>query len=277
MRKRNKRAQSGKNFILLAVVAALLAALLASSFTGGEFTAPHKLILEVLGTAQAGVSVVARGVRGVWTDYVALWDVREENDRLREEIKKYQVVNSKYREAVATNVRLEKLLELKETLPPPTLTALIQGRDPSLWFKTLTVNRGTADGVTKGMPVVTVEGVVGHVLESTAHYAKVLQANDPNSAIEVLIQESRVQGIIKGTGSGYRLHYVLKNNDVKVGDRVVTSGLGGVFPKGLPVGTVSSVVSNRRGMFLDIDVTPAVNFDRLEHVIIILKSDQLTD
>ncbi len=277
MRKRNKRAPSGKNFILLAVVAALLAALLASSFSGGEFAAPHKLILEVLGTAQAGVSVVTRGVQGLWTDYVALWDVRKENDRLREEIQKYQVVNSKYREAVATNVRLEKLLELKETLPPPTLTALIQGRDPSLWFKTLTVNRGTADGVTKGMPVVTVEGVVGHVLESTTHYAKVLQANDPNSAIEVLIQESRVQGIIKGTGSGYRLHYVLKNNDVKVGDQVVTSGLGGVFPKGLPVGTVSSVVSNRRGMFLDIDVTPAVNFDRLEHVIIILKSNQLTD
>jgi len=277
MRKRNKRAQSGKKFILLALVAIIFAVLMASSISRREFSGPHKLILEILGTAQAGVVVVTNSLGHLWSDYVALWDVREENQLLREEIKKYQVVDSKYREALATNVRLEKLLELKENLAPPTLSAQIQGRDPSLWFKTLTINRGSSDGVGKGMPVVAVEGVVGHVLDSAAHYAKVLQANDPNSAIEVLIQESRVQGILKGTGAGYRLHYVLKNNDVKVGDQVVTSGLGGVFPKGLPVGTVSSVVSNRRGMFLDIEVTPAVNFERLEHVIIVLQSNQLIE
>jgi rod shape-determining protein MreC len=277
MRKRNKRAQSGKKFILLALLTIFFAVLLVTSISRREFSGPHKLILEILGTAQTGVAVVTRSVGSLWSDYVALWDVRDENELLREEIKKYQVVDSKYREALATNVRLEKLLELKENLAPPTLTALIQGRDPSLWFKTLTVNRGSSDGVSKGMPVVAVEGVVGHVLDSTAHYAKVLQANDPNCAIEVLIQESRVQGILKGTGSGYRLHYVLKNNDVKVGDQVVTSGLGGVFSKGIPVGIVSSVVSNRRGMFLDIEVTPAVNFERLEHVIVIMKSNQLTE
>jgi len=277
MRKRNKRAQSGKKFILLALAAIIFAVLLTSSISRREFSTPHKLILEILGTAQAGVSVVTNSVGNLWSDYVALWDVREENDKLREELKKYQVIDNNYREALATNVRLEKLLDLKENLAPPTLTALIQGRDPSLWFKTLTLNRGSADGVSKGMPVVAVEGVVGHVLDTTAHYAKVLQANDPNCAIEVLIQESRVQGILKGTGSGYRLHYVLKNNEVKEGDQVVTSGLGGVFPKGLPVGTVSSVVSNRRGMFLDIEVTPAVNFERLEHVIVIMKSNQLAE
>ncbi len=277
MRKRNKRAQSGKKFILLALVTTIFAALLASSISRREFSTPHKLILEILGTAQAGVAVVTNSVGNIWSNYVALWDVREENELLREEIRKFQVVESKYREALATNVQLEKLLEVKENLAPPTLTALIQGRDPSLWFKTITLNRGSSDGVSKGMPVVAVEGVVGHVLDSSSHYAKVLQANDPNCAIEVLIQESRVQGILKGTGSGYRLHYVLKNNEVKVGDQVVTSGLGGVFPKGLPVGTVSSVVSNRRGMFLDIEVTPAVNFEKLEHVIIIMKSNQLTE
>lgn len=277
MRKRNKRAHSGQKFILLAIIAIIFAALLATSISRREFSGPHKLILEIIGTAQAGVSVATSAVRNLWSDYIALWDVREENERLRDEIKKYQVVNNKYREALATNVRLEMLLELKETLPPPTLTAMIQGRDPSLWFKTLTINRGSSDGVTKGMPVVAVEGVAGHVLDSAPHYAKILQANDPNSAIEVLIQESRVQGIVKGTGSGYRLHYVLKNNDVKAGDQVVTSGLGGVFPKGLPVGTVSRVVSNRRGMFLDIEVQPAVNFERLENVIIIMKSSQLAE
>ena len=127
------------------------------------------------------------------------------------------------------------------------------------------------------MPVVTVEGVVGHVIDGSSHYAKILQANDPNSAIEVLIQDTRVQGIIKGTGTGYRLHYVVKSNEVNAGDLLVTSGLGGVFPKGLPVGTVSKVVSNRRGMFLNIEVTPAVDFSKLENVIVIMKSNQLTE
>ncbi|HSH14083.1 MAG TPA: rod shape-determining protein MreC, partial [Desulfurivibrionaceae bacterium] len=204
MNKRNKRSRPAKKFIVLAAFALVCAGLLSSSIGRSEFSAPHKLILEILGTAQSGLSGLT-GVGGsFFGDYVALWGVRDENARLREEIKKYQVVNIKYREAMATNVRLEMLLGLKETLPPPTLTALTQGRDPSLWFKTITINRGSADGVSKGMPVLTVEGVVGQVIDGGPHSAKVLLANDPNSAIEVLLQESRVQGILKGTGTGYR-------------------------------------------------------------------------
>lgn len=277
MKKSNKRSRPVKKFIVLAAFAVVCAGLLASSIGRSEFSAPHKLILELLGTAQSGLSGLT-GVGGsFFSDYVALWGVRDENARLREEIKKYQVVNIKYREAMATNVRLEMLLGLKETLPPPTLTALTQGRDPSLWFKTIIINRGSADGVGKGMPVLTIEGVVGQVIDSGPHYAKVLQANDPNSAIEVLLQESRVQGILKGTGTGYRMHYVLKNNEVKAGDQVVTSGQSDVFPKGLPVGVVSKVNYKERGMFLDIEVEPAVNFAGLEHVIIVMKSNPLAE
>lgn len=277
MKKRNKRSRPAKQFIVLATFAVVCAGLLASSIGRNEFSVPHKLILEIIGTAQSGFSGLTGAGGGFFSSYVALWGVRDENARLREEIKKYQVVNIKYREAMATSVRLEMLLGLKETLPPPTLTALIQGRDPSLWFKTITINRGSSDGVSKGMPVVTVEGVVGQVIDSGPHYAKVLQADDPNSAIEVLLQESRIQGILKGTGSGYRLHYVLKNNEVKVGDQVVTSGQSDVFPKGLPVGVVSKVDINARGMFLDIEVEPAVNFSGLEHVIIVMKSNLLAE
>ncbi|MEN8143184.1 MAG: rod shape-determining protein MreC, partial [Thermodesulfobacteriota bacterium] len=229
------------------------------------------------GTAQSGVTGVVGYFGGLWDNYIDLLAVRDENLRLKEEIGKYQAINTKYVEAFATNVRLSKLLDLKETIAPPTLTARIIGRDPSQWFKTFSIDRSSSDGVAKGMPVVTIEGVIGHVLDGGSHHAKVLQANDPNSAIEVLIQNSRAQGIVKGTGTGYRLHYVLKNNAVKPGDQLVTSGLGGVFPKGIPVGTVSSVVSNRRGMFLDIEVTPAVDFSKLENVLILMKSNQLAE
>ena len=277
MRKRSRRTKPAKQLLFIASCLLLLG-IMAFSFLGRrELTLPHKFILEVLGTAQTGVTGAINYFGNAWSNYIALINVRKENTLLREDVSKYQALNVEYREARATNIRLSKLLELKESLPPPTLSANIIGRDPSQWFKTFIIDRSNSDGVAKGMPVVTVSGVVGHVLDGGSNHAKVLQANDPNSAIEVIIQDTRTQGIVKGIGTAYRLHYVLKNNTVKVGDQLVTSGLGGVFPKGLPVGTVSSVVSNRRGMFLDIEVQPAVDFSKLEHVIIIMKSNPLAE
>jgi rod shape-determining protein MreC len=243
-----------------------------------EFTAPHKLGLEVIGPFQTAISKVSNYVGGFWGKYSELLDVREENEQLRQELLQYKTANIEYREAVATNVRLQKLLELKESLPPPTLTAEIVGKDPSLWFRTFTINRGSSDGVQKGMPVVTVEGVVGQVLTSSPNYSKVLLATDPNSAIEVITQKTRVQGIVKGLGrDAFGLHYVLKSGEVVKGDYVLTSGLGGVFPKGLMVGTVSEVMKSRRGMFQTIEIEPAVDFSQLEYLIIIMKKYSLTE
>ncbi|MDF1576841.1 MAG: rod shape-determining protein MreC [Desulfobulbales bacterium] len=278
MRKRSKRTRRPLRQFLVISTCAVLFTVLALSFMGRkELTLPHRLIFDILGTAQAGVTGAINYGLDIRNNYFDLIGVKKENDRLREEIARYQGLTVTYREALATNVRLRKLLEFKEQLPQPTITARIIGRDPSQWFKTFSIDRSSSDGVSRGMPVVTVEGVVGQILDGGNHRAKVLQAIDPNSAIEVLIQDSRTQGIIKGTGESYRLHYVLKNNKINPGDLLITSGLGGVFPKGLPVGRVSSVVSNRRGMFLDIEVEPVVDFSKLENVIVIMKSNQLTE
>ena len=277
MRKRSKRSKSLKQISAFSFIFLLLLVLVVSTIGRKEFSSTHKFILEIIGGAQSGVTKVMASFENVWLNYIALWDVREENELLRNELQKYKTLNNKYREAVALNVRLEKLLGLKETLPPPTLTAQIVGKDPTQWFKTIMVNRGAGDGVQKGMPVVTTEGIVGQVMNTSPNHCKILLANDPNSAIDVLIQKTRVQGIIKGKDSFYKLHYVLKNNVVTEGDRIVTSGLGGIFPKGLPVGKVSSVTSNRRGMFQLIEVDPAVDFSRLEYIVIILKPSLLTE
>jgi len=256
----------------------VLFGVLALSFMGRkELTLPHRFIFDILGTAQAGVTGVINYFNDIQEGYIDLIGVKRENDRLRDEIKKYQSLSVTYREALATNTLLRKLLDFKEELPQPTVTARIIGRDPSQWFKTFSIDHSSSDGVSKGMPVVTADGVVGQILDGGNRRAKVLEAIDPNSAIEVLIQDTRTQGIIKGTGDSYRLHYVLKNNKVNRGDLLITSGLGGVFPKGLPVGIVSSVVSNRRGMFLDIEVKPVVDFSKLENVIVIMKSNQLAE
>ncbi len=275
MRKRGKRSRQIKVFLLFGLLLTLILILIVSTVGRQEFNAPHKFALEVVGTGQAGVNHVTSYFNGIWLNYKSLLNVRDENKRLREELQKFKAINTEYREAVATNVRLAKLLELKESLPPPTLTAQIIGKDPSQWFKTIIINRGSSDGVQKGMPAVTVEGVVGQVVNTSAHYAKILLATDPNSAIDALIQKTRVQGIVKGAGTSYRLNYVLKNSDVQKGDMIVTSGIGGVFPKGLPIGSVSSVTKTRRGMFQKIEISPTTDFSQLEYLIIIMKKDSL--
>jgi rod shape-determining protein MreC len=275
MRKRGKRTQQVKVFLLFGLMLTLILILIVSTVGRQEFKAPHKFALEIIGTAQVGVSRAAGFVQGIWRNYSALIYVREENKKLREELQKFKAINNKYREAVATNVRLAKLLQLQESLPPPALTAQVIGKDPSQWFKTIIVNRGSSDGVQQGMPAVTVEGIVGQVVNTSPHYAKILLATDPNSAIDVLIQKTRVQGIIKGKGTLYQLHYVLKNSEVEKGDQIVTSGLGGVFPKGLPVGIISNVTKTKRGMFQHIEIEPSTDFTQLEYVVIIMQKDSL--
>lgn len=275
MRKRGNRTKQLKVFLLFGVLLTLILILIVSTVGRQEFNAPHKLAFEVIGTAQKNITGISNYFKGIWTNYTSLINVREENKRLRDELQKYKATNNEYREAVATNVRLAKLLKRKESLPSPTLTAQIIGKDPSQWFKTITIDRGSSDGVLKGMPAVTVEGVVGQVMNTSPHYAKILLATDPNSAIEALIQKTRVQGIIKGTGTTYNMHYVLKNSDVKEGDHIVTSGIGGIFPKGLPIGTVANVTKTRRGMFQKISITPSTDFSQLEYLIIVMKKDSL--
>ena len=265
-------------FLLLGFLLAAIFFLVISMAGRKEFTAFHKFGLELIGPVQTVISKASNYVGSIKTRYVDLLHVREENEQLRQELLQYKTANIEYREALATNIRLQKLLDLKESLSPPTITAEIVGKDPSLWFRTFTINRGSSDGVQKGMPVVTVEGVVGQVLTSSPNYSKVLLATDPNSAVDVITQKTRVHGIVKGLGrDAFGLNYVLQSAVVEEGDFVLTSGLGGVFPKGLMVGTVSEVTKSRRGMFQKIEIMPAVDYSQLEHLIIIMKKNSLTE
>ena len=278
MRKRGKRSGQLRFFLLFGCLLTAILILVISMAGRKEFTVLHKFGLEVVGPFQTAISKVSNYSGSIRQKYVDLFSVREENEQLRQELLQYRTANIEYREALATNVRLQKLLEMKESLPPPTLTAEIVGKDPSLWFRTLTINRGSSDGVQKGMPVVTVEGVVGQILTSSPNYSKVLLATDPNSAVDVITQKTRVHGIVKGLGrDAFGLNYVLKSAVVEKGDFVLTSGFGGVFPKGLMVGSVLEITNSRRGMFQKIEIEPAVDFSQLEHLIIIMKKDSLTE
>jgi rod shape-determining protein MreC len=277
MTKRSRR-NSITNYFMLGFIITVLLIIIVATIGRSHFNGPQKFGLDVVGKGQYIVTRIKGGVENIWSSYIALWAVRHENKLLRTELDKSLLTNQEYREAMAANVRLHKLLGLKDSIKSPTVTTQIIGRDPSLWFHTLTIDRGAGDGIEKGMPVVTVEGIVGQILETSRTSAKVLLAHDQNSAINALIQKNRVQGIVKGRGSlEYYLHYILKNADVAQGDIIVTSGLGGSFPKGIPIAKVTKVTKTKRGMFQKIEAEPTVNFSQLEYLIVILQQNSLLD
>lgn len=270
--KRSSRFRAFRLVLLSGVLLTLGLIFLVSTIGSQKFSTLHKLVLEATGPLQNGATHVADYLGVFKEKYSDLVNVREENKRLWEELLECRAAAYSSREALATNTRLQKLLDFRESYDQPMLAARIVGKDPSLWFRTVIVDRGANDGLVKGMPVVNGEGVVGQVFAVSPNYGKILLAIAPSSAIDVLLQKSRVRGILKGTGSlTYKLDYVLKTVDVQEGDHIVTAGYGGAFPTGMPVGVVSKVVKKRRGMFLDIEVEPAVDFLTLENLLIIEK------
>ena len=251
--------------MLLIAILLSVCLVLFSSTLGGRYGVFHQVTMEVLGPVQLVFSKVADGAQRLWKDYVDLLDVREENRRLKALLVAGNEKLAKYREAYATYLHLEEELEFRKAVDFPPLTARVIGKDPSYWFQTIIVDRGENDGVMEGMVALTSHGIVGQVIQVSPNYCKILLANAPSSAIDVIVQKNRVRGILKGAGeNGYVLHYVLKNADVEKGDQIVTAGIGGVFASGIPVGVVSEVHRRKRGMFLEIEVKPSVDFQKLE-------------
>jgi rod shape-determining protein MreC len=262
-------------FLLLLLFVVLLLLLLGST-TGGRFGVSHQLTLEALGPIQGVFSEISHSTVRFKNQYITLWNLQEENDQLRKELATYHELLDEYRSAYARNRFLETELAFKKRTSFLSLMARVVGKDPSFWFQTLIVDRGENDGVAVGMVARNFRGVVGQVVQVSDNYSKVLLANAPSSAIDAIVQKSRVRGILKGAGEkGYILQYVLKNGDVNEGDTIVTAGIGGVFPPGITLGTVSKIYSKRRGMFLEIEVKPAVDFARLEFLDINLSEEQL--
>jgi rod shape-determining protein MreC len=255
--------------LLLVTILVIVGLLLLASMLGGRFGAAHQLTLDFIGPIQSGVTRVVAGVTALKDDYIALWNVRADNKRLQALVDKYLKELGEYREGYSTNLYLEELLEFKDKLSFQPLAARVVGKEPAYWYQTIVVDRGRKDDVLEGMIVLAPSGVVGQVIHTSEHYSKVLLANAPSSAIDAMIQKNRTRGILKGAGEqGYVLHYVLKNADVEEGDYIVTAGIGGIFPAGIPLGRVSKIHKKKRGMFQEIEVQPHVDFQKLEFVFI---------
>lgn len=213
---------------------------------------------------------------GIWSHYFYLIDLRNENIHLRKQVEGLRIENDRYREALLDHKRLEKLLQFQRTSQWPVLSAQVIGWDPTGWFKSIIIDKGKSSGLKVNMPVVNSDGVVGRLVAVAPNYAKVLLIIDQNSALDCLIQRSRDSGVVKGLSSRIaKLDYVQKSSDVVIGDRVITSGLDRVFPKGIPVGEVTEVNNKPGDLFKDVKVRLSVRFSKLEEVLVILKEDPL--
>lgn len=215
-----------------------------------------------------------RGTRNLWRDYVDLRHLREENKHLQGEVAVLQRRVDQLEEQSLETQRLQRLLAMRESPRAGFLTARVVGKDATNWFKTILLDRGSQEGVRRNQPVLAPDGLVGRVVEVTPTSAKVQLLTDPVSAVGGLVQRTRVTGIVSGNlGAGARVRYLPLLADVVVGDEVVTSGMGGVFPKGIPVGRITAVERRSGALFQEASLQPLADLGRLEEVMILTALD----
>jgi rod shape-determining protein MreC len=258
-----------KNRNLLIGLLLILAALLCYSLglQGDGRTGWLEGLALRVGAPVFGTAASARyAVGGLWNAVIpgAGLDVDAESRRLRAELAGRE-------ELQRENERLRRLLGFAESQARRTVAARVIAEDAASWFRTIEIDRGYDDGVTEGLPVVDDAGLIGRVVRSTPHSSRVLLITDASSAVAVLVQDQRIRGVCRGQGGALALDFALLQDAIQVGDGVVTSGLGGVFPKGLVVGYVRSVQQEQFGLFQTVEVEPAVNFSHLEEVLVLLK------
>ena len=217
-------------------------------------------------------SRAVKGVRETWRNYFSLVSVAAENQRLTQLLGKAAEDSILQRELDLENNRLRDLLAFQRSLPHPGIAAQIIAKDPSAWFNTVIIDKGAADGLRKGLPAVTSRGIAGQVVEVSAYQSKLMLIIDRNSAVDALVQRTRSRGIVKGAARDEcYLDYVMHEDDMRVGDGVVSSGFDGVYPKGLLIGTVAAINFQGSDFFKEVRVSPSVDFDTLEEVLVILK------
>jgi rod shape-determining protein MreC len=257
--------------VLLLLVALILMSLRVKERKGIAFF--DALLLELCSPFQRGATFVIQTVQGTFQQYLFLIHLQKENMMLKKRIAELQKENHQAEEMAFANDRLRRLLQFREKLSTSMIAAEVIGQDPSSWFKSVTINKGDRDGVRRGMAVISTEGVVGQILKAAPNYATVLLMTDYNSAIDAIVQRTRAKAIVEGKGENRcQLKYLLRTEEVAVGDIIVTSGLGGNFPKGMMIGEVRSVEKKGHGVFQYAELAPSVDLTKLEEVMVITES-----
>jgi rod shape-determining protein MreC len=263
-------------FFFLAV-ALLLSTLLLYSYNlrnKGATSFFERAILTIAAPFQASLDDSADFIKSLWGDYVWLIDARRQNRELLQENRQLRAELQQGEEIRLQNERLRNLLDFIDDVDRAALPAQVIGEDASSWARTVTLDKGSRSGLRDGLPVVAAGGVVGRIIKTASDSSRVLLVTDASSNVAALVQRTRSRGILQGSGAQLTLKFVLRNADVAVGDLLVTSGMGGVFPKGLSLGKVAVAERDDLALFQKIQVAPVVDFSHLEEVMVLMGEDR---
>jgi rod shape-determining protein MreC len=217
-------------------------------------------------------SALSDDATGFLHDYFDLVSVRQQNLRLRRQLAQFEIQRARMAELAIENHHLSDLLELRDALATTAVAANVIGSDATGLSRSLLLSQGAGSGLRRDMAVISAEGVVGKLIAIASDSSRALLINDHNSALDAFDQRSRARGIIAGViEDGLRMKYVDRSEDVKFGDTIVTSGMDAIFPRGLLVGQVIKVSQESRGLFLTVEVRPAVDFRKIEQVLILTR------
>lgn len=230
----------------------------------------RRSVITVISPFQVALNAVVGGVNGFWDDYLFLVGTRTENEVLREEVNRLQSEIQEVKEELYRAGRLKEFATYRGESGLVGMAARVIGESPDPWIKTIVVNRGEEEGVQRGMPVVVPDGLVGRVMAVAPHSSIVRLIMDRSSRVPVVVSRSRARAVLEGENSGTcQLKYLDRTEDVLEGDTVITSGLAGVYPRGIEVGTISQVLKNNYGLYQYAKMVPKAPLTRLEDVLII--------
>ncbi|HXW85699.1 MAG TPA: rod shape-determining protein MreC [Candidatus Binataceae bacterium] len=237
---------------------------------GDRFAMPSEALLEGVRPVASASARLGDGASGLVHGYLDLVHAQAENAGLRDQLARMNTERARLAELEIENRHLEELLELRDALEVDAIAANVIGSDATGLSRTMILGQGYDDGLREGMAVLSNQGVVGKVIAVSARASRVLLINDHNSALDGFDQRSRARGIVAGVvDDGLTMRYVERSEDIHEGDVVVTSGLDGIFPHGLLVGTIKAVHREGPGMFINVAIAPAVDFRALEQVMVV--------
>ena len=262
-----------RNRVLLTSGALLILSLhlISTGVHPGDLAArPQSIILEIISPVTGAFTHLSDGASSITRDYFELVHVREENAHLRDQLAKVKSDQARLAELEVENSHLAELVALKDALGTNAIAANVIGSDANGISRTLVLSSGSDNGLHPGMAVLANQGVVGKIIAVSPNASRVLLIDDHNSALDGFDQRSRARGIVAGmVDDGVILKYADRSQDIRAGDTIVTSGLDGIFPRGLLVGTIQSVHREGPGLFLGVRIAPAVDFHELEQVLIL--------
>lgn len=263
------------NFIVIVIS---LYGIATQKFTVKKTTIFEQALIELLAPIQKGTMSVKDSIAQTFSRYIFIVNTREENEKLKSELEEMQNKIFTLNEVKKENERLKQLLDFGKDIERKKVLAQVVSWDSSNEFKVLRINKGENHGLKLLSPVITQTGLVGYVYRVSPNYADILTILDQNNRVDAIVTRTRTHGILEGHSDFIcQFKYVSRTEKLEIGDTIITAGLGEIYPKGIKVGSISQIDKENFGITQKIEVTPSVDFDKLEEVVVLLDHEGKVD